>query len=179
MEFLKRPLAITDTETTGLDAQIHEIIEIGLIVVEQPKLRVIDKFEVKVKPILIKTAVKKALAVNGYNEKDWRKAWDLKEAIEIYSEKTKNAIFVAQNAFSDWSFINEAFKKTQVEDLMDYHRIDLFTLGWSKAPKLPGLTKFSLASMCKYFDIEPEPLPHRAINGAKKALAVLKRLLQV
>jgi len=176
MDYLKRPLAITDTETSGLDAQIHEIIEIGLIVVDQRTFKILDKLDIKIKPAHIKTAVKKALEVNGYNEKDWRKAWNLKEAMEIYSEKTKNAIFTAQNAYSDWAFINEAFKSTSVEDLMDYHRLDLFSIGWAKKDQFPGLTKFSLSSMCKYFRIEEEPKPHRAINGAKKELEVLKRL---
>lgn len=179
MDYLKFPLAITDIETTGLDPQLHEIIEIGLLVVDQKTLKVLDKFEVKIKPTHIKTAVKKALEVNGYNEKDWRKAWSLEEAMAIYGEKTKGAIFTAQNAYSDWSFIYEAFKITKTEDLMDYHRIDLFTLGWSKAKQLPGLAKFSLSSMCKYFGIEPEPKIHRAMNGAKKVLEVLRKLQQL
>lgn len=176
MEFLKRPLAITDLEYTGLDWQIHEIIEIGLIVVRQGTLKIIDKFEAKIKPLHVKTASKKALEKNGYNEKDWRKAWDLKDAMEIYAQKTKDAIVVAQNAYSDWSFLAEAFKKTGVEDLTDYHRIDLFTVGWTKKDRLPGLEKFSLSSMCKYFGIEPEPMPHRAMNGARKAFGILKKL---
>lgn len=174
-DFLKRPLAITDVETTGLDAQLHEIIEIGLIVVSQPNLKVLDEFEVKVKPVSIKTAVKKALEVNGYNEKEWRRAWDLREAIEIYSDKTRNAVFLAQNVYHDWSFINEAFKRTGVEDYMDYHRLDLFTIGWSKAEKF-GLTKFSLASMCRQLGIAPESAPHRAMNGVRKNLEVLRKL---
>jgi len=179
IEYLKRPLAITDVETTGLDAQLHEIIEIGLIVVEQDTLKIIDKLDVKVKPVHIKTAVKKALEVNGYNEKEWARAWDLKEAMEIYAEKTEKAIFLAQNAYSDWAFINEAFKKTGVEDGMDFHRLDLFSIGWSRKEKFPGLAKLSLSSMCRYFEIEPEPMPHRAGNGVRKNLDVLKKLMSV
>lgn len=175
LEYLKRPLAVTDLEMTGLDAQLHEIIEIGLIVINQSTFKIIDKFEVKVKPTHIKTAQKKALEKNGYNEKDWRKAWELKDAVEIYAEKTRDAIFVSQNAYADWSFMAEAFKLTGVEDLTDYHRLDLFSVGWSKAEEF-DLTKFSLTSMCKSLGIEPEPLPHRAMNGAKKALEVLRKL---
>jgi DNA polymerase III alpha subunit (gram-positive type) len=178
MDYLKRPLAITDTETTGLDAQIHEIIEIGLIVVDQQSFKILDKLDVKMKPVHIKTAVKKALEVNGYNEKDWRKAWGLKEAMEIYAEKTKDAIFTAQNTYSDWAFINEAFESTGVEDPMDYHRLDLFSIGWARKEKFPGLEKLSLSSMCRYFNIEVEPKPHRAMNGAKKELEVLKHLMK-
>ncbi len=192
MEFLKRPLAITDVETTGFEAGIHEIIEIGLILADQQTLKIKDEWSVKVKPQKIKTAAEAALKVAGYNKLDWLEAVGLKEAMEIYSKKTKNAIFVAQNSFFDWSFLSEAFKQTGVEDHTDYHRVDLFTIGWfalsqaerftlgqpngSRVKELPKLKEFTLKSMCKYFNIEPEPLPHRAPNGAKKAYEVLKKL---
>lgn len=190
MDFLKRPLAITDIETTGFDAQIHEIIELGLVLVDQKSLKVLDEFEVKIKPQHIKTASEKALKVNGYNKLDWLEAVDLKEAMKIYSKKTNpvrsrisngagNAIFLAHNSFFDWSFITEAFKSTGVEDYTDYHRLDLFSIAWSRnrIKQLKGLTKFNLSEMCKYFGIEPESMPHRAINGARKELEVLKKLL--
>lgn len=176
MEFLKRPLAITDVETTGLDYQLHEIIEIGLIVADQKTLKVLDEWSVKIKPQKIKTAAEPALKVAGYNKLDWLKAVTLKEAMEIYSQKTKNAIFVAQNSFFDWAFLSEAFKHTGVEDHIDYHRVDLFTIGWFKSRELHGLKKFTLKEMCQYFNIEPEPWPHRALNGTHKALEVLRKL---
>jgi hypothetical protein len=62
---------------------------------------------------------------------------------------------------------------------MDYHRIDLFSLGWSKSPKLPSLNYFSLVSLCRHFQIELEPEPHRAVNGAKKLLEVMKKLREI
>ncbi len=179
MEFLKRPLAITDVETSGFDAPIHEILEIGLIVVDQKNLKILDEWTVKVKPRRIRTAAEKALKVCGYNKIDWLKAVDLKDAMKVYSKKTKNAIFLAHNSFFDWSFITEAFKQTGVEDYTDYHRLDLFSIAWglSRNKKLKGLAKFNLSELCKYFDIEPESSPHRALNGAYKALEVLKKLL--
>ncbi|MEK9174448.1 MAG: 3'-5' exonuclease, partial [Patescibacteria group bacterium] len=157
MDFLRRPLAITDIETTGFDADIHEIIEIGLILVDQQTLKTKDEWSVKVKPRRLRTAAEKALKVAGYNKLDWLKAISLKEVMEIYSKKTKNAIFVAQNSFFDWSFLSQAFKETGVEDHIDYHRVDLFTMGWARAGKLKGLKKFTLKEMCEYFNIEPEP----------------------
>lgn len=179
MEFLKRPLAITDVETTGLDYQLHEIIEIGLIVADQKTLKVLDEWSVKIKPRKIKTAAEPALKVAGYNKLDWLKAVSLKEAMEVYSKKTKNAIFLAQNSFFDWAFLSQAFKETGVEDHTDYHRVDLFTIGWSKSRELGGLKKFTLKEMCRYFNIEPEPTPHRALNGARKALEILRKLREV
>ncbi|MBI4118904.1 MAG: 3'-5' exonuclease [Parcubacteria group bacterium] len=179
MEFTKRPLAITDVETTGLDYQLHEIIEIGLILADQKTLKVLDEWSVKVKPRKIKTAAEAALKVAGYNKLDWLGAITLKEAMEAYSKKTKNAIFVAQNSFFDWSFLSEAFKSTGIEDHTDYHRVDLFTIGWFNSSKLKGLKKFTLKEMCRYFGLEPEPLPHRAPNGAHKAYEVLQKLRSI
>ncbi|MEK7609165.1 MAG: 3'-5' exonuclease [Patescibacteria group bacterium] len=179
MEFLKRPLAITDVETTGLDYQLHEIIEIGLVVADQKTLKVLDEWSAKIKPRKIKTAAEPALKVAGYNKLDWLEAVSLKEAMEVYSKKTRNAIFVAQNSFFDWSFLNEAFKQVGVEDHTDYHRVDLFTISWSRSREFHGLKKFTLKEMCRYFNIEPEPMPHRALNGARKVYEVLKKLQEV
>lgn len=176
MEFLRRPLAITDVETTGLDHELHEIIEIGLVVADQKSLKVLDEWSVKIKPRKIKTAAEPALKVAGYNKLDWLKAVSLREAMEVYSKKTKNAVFVAQNSFFDWAFLSQAFKETGVEDHIDYHRVDLFTVGWSRSRELHGLKKFTLKEMCRHFNIEPEPTPHRALNGARKALEVLRKL---
>ena len=177
MDFLKRPLAITDVEMTGLDFRIHEIVEIGLIVVDQKTFKIIDEWNAKVKPRHIKTGAPSAIKFCGYNKLDWVNAISLKEAMEIYSKKTKNAIFLAQNSFFDWAFISEAFKDTGVEDHTDYHRIDLFSIGWSKSKELKGIKSYSLSDMCKYFGIPEEPKPHRAVNGAKKAYEVLKKLM--
>jgi len=179
MEFLQRPLAITDVETTGLDFKIHEIIELGLLVVNQKTLEVVDEFETKIKPANIETAEPKALQLNGYNEQDWVNALDLGYVMGVYSKKTREAIFLAHNVTFDWSFIFEAFRKTNAANLMDYHRVDLFTCAWAKASRLPGLKKFNLDELCKYFGIPPEPVPHRAINGVRNELKVLKKLLEI
>ena len=177
MDFSKRHIAITDVETTGLDFHIHEIVEIGLIVVDQKTFKIIDEWNVKVKPSHIKTGAASAIKFCGYNKLGWANAMDLKEAMKIYSKKTKDAIFLAQNSFFDWAFISEAFKDTGVEDHTDYHRVDLFSIGWSKANDFPKLKEFSLSGMCRYFEIPEEPMPHRAVNGAKKAYEVLRKLM--
>lgn len=95
--------------------------------------------------------------------------------MEIYSQKTADAVFVSHNVFFDYSFIDAAFKRTGVEDLTDYHRLDLFSLAWAKTPVLK-LETFTLDAVCRALDIPPESLPHRAIAGARTLLAVLKRL---
>jgi DNA polymerase-3 subunit epsilon len=176
MKFTDRPIAITDVETSGLDASLHEILEIGLVVVNQKTLKIIDSYSVKVRPTHIASGAKKALAVCDYNERDWRNAVDLDVAMRVYADKTRNAVFCAHNVYFDWSFIARAFQTTGIEDYMDYHRIDLFTTAWTRLRGEPA-EKFNLAVLCKRLGVPPEPLPHRAINGARTAHRVLKKLL--
>lgn len=176
--FFKRPLAITDLEMTGLDSDIHEIIEIGLVVVDQDALEVLDTLSVKIKPEHIETATPEALAVNGYKPEDWQDAISLKDAMEQYSQKTQNAVFAGWNITFDWAFMEKAFKKTGIKQTMDYHRIDILSFAWGKLRKR-GLDQVRLSSICRYFGIEEEPKQHRAINGAIKAHEVLKKLAEL
>ena len=176
MKILERPIAITDVETTGLDPTIQEIVEIGLVVVNQQTLEMLDTLDVKVRPEHLETADKRALELNGYNEADWQNALTLQAAMSLYSDKTKDAIFCAHNVTFDWSFILEAFKKTYVKNQMDYHRVGLFTMAWMRL-RNSGLEKFNMNEVAKYLGIAEEPMPHRAINGAMTAYEIYKRLV--
>jgi DNA polymerase III epsilon subunit-like protein len=171
-----RSIAITDIEATGLDPKSHEIIEIGLLVIDQQSFQVIDTLNVKIKPERIETASQESLAVNGYKESDWQEAITLNEAMRLYSDKTKEAVFCAHNITFDWSFINEAFCQTSVANQMDYHRLDLLTMAWTTLAN-EGVRFFNLNKLASYLSISEEPAPHRAINGARTAYEVFKKLV--
>jgi len=174
MKASERKIAMTDLETSGDVFGVHEILEIGLVVFDQNTLEIIDTLNIKTKPLNIGNAVPAALEKNGYNEKDWQDALSLKEAIQEYADKTKDAIFCAYNATFDWGFMNDAFRKTGVEDTMDYHRLDLLSIVWTKS--LKDKEKWSLKTACEMFDIPPESEVHRAINGAMTAYELFKKL---
>lgn len=178
MKFLSRPLAITDIETTGLDALLHEIVELAVLIVDQKTLNITDKYQIKVKPINIQNANRQALKVCGYTAREWRSAVSLEVAMQVYAEKTKDAIVVAHNVFFEWSFLAEAFKRTGVEDHTDYHRADIFSIAWARAKRLPGVDEFTLEAIARSLGIPRESRPHRAMNGALLKLAVLKGLLK-
>ncbi|OGG36717.1 hypothetical protein A2110_00055 [Candidatus Jorgensenbacteria bacterium GWA1_54_12] len=174
MDFRERPLAVVDIETSGDDELKHEILEIGLLVVQQKDFEVIDSGNWLIKPYHIENAVPAALSRNGYNDHDWRDAKELSEVMPMFSEKTTNAIFTSFNVSFDWSFIKNAFRVTGAPNLMDYHRLDILTLAWAMGGD--GLEHFNLKAVCEFFGIEPEPDPHRAINGAETALNILRKL---
>lgn len=173
MRFADRSLAITDIETTGLDASVHEILELAVLIVDQKTLRVRDQYHARVKPLHIKTAAKRALEVVGYTPTAWKSAIPLEEAMQVYAKKAVDSICVSYNIYLCYSFLDAGFKAAGVEDPTDYHRLDIFSLAWSRLGPGPA----NLDSICRRLDIIPEPKPRRAMDGALKQLEVLRALL--
>ena len=173
--FFKRLIAVTDLEMTGLNPDTHEIIEVGLVLADHETWEIADTLDLKVKPEHPETADPSALKVNGYRAEDWQDAVPLKEALEQYASKTKGAIFCAHNIAFDWAFLDKAFRKTGVKHEMDYHQIDVPSIAWAKL-RHTGIGMIRLSALCRYFGIPEEPPQHRAINGARVAYEVLKRL---
>lgn len=176
MSFLDKPLAIVDIETTGDDEIRHEILEIGLLLVEQKTLSVITSANWLIKPHHIETAIPAALTKNGYNESDWKDALELSEVMPVFSEMTNGAVFTAFNVCFDLAFIKQAFRTKGVPNLMDYHYFDVLTLAWAMCGD--KLERLNLRAVSELLNVPPEPEPHRAINGANTALEVLKKLKQ-
>lgn len=178
MEKPKRKIAMTDLETSGDVPLVHEILEIGLVVFDPETFEVVDRWETKVKPEHIETAVQAAIDYNGYREGDWQDAMSLGDAIKIYGEKTKDCVFCAYNVSFDWGFINEAFFKAGIENPMstraNHDRLDLLSIAWERG--LKNQKSWSLKSACELFGIEPEPEPHNALNGAETSYKLFKKL---
>ncbi len=148
---LRRNLAFIDVETTGLDADIHEIIELGAVIVAQngvekgmPSFTVLSEIDLKIKPDHILNADRVALRVNGYDEAGWVFAHTLAQAMKELSVKAKDAIMVAHNVPFDLSFIEKAFKKTGIKNTMHYHKLDTISIAFAKLHTNEDVDKFSL-----------------------------------
>lgn len=179
----QEPLAFIDLETTGLSTSRHEIIEIGCIIADQiggtegpPRVEKREEFEIRVRPRHIETADAEALAINGYTEERWHDAIDLKEALEILSEKTKDCVLVGQNITFDWMFLAKAFEEEGVDCLMDYHRLDTLGIAFAKLYDKPEIQSFSLRSLAEYFGVEQKNA-HRALDDIRVTFEVYKKLL--
>lgn len=181
----KRNLAFIDLETTGLDAEKHEIIEIGCIVARQIQcegrgceLEIIDELDLKVKPEHIETSDPESLKINGYHEMDWMFAVSLEQAMKVLSEKTEGAILVAQNVSFDWLFLEKAFVKTGVPNKMDFHRLDLISMAYAKLYHNPQIQRFSLRAMCEYFGIKNDRA-HSAMADIRAEFEIYKKLIEL
>ncbi len=181
----KRNLAFIDLETTGLDADKHEIIEIGCIIARQVErdgrgndLEVIEEFDLKVKPEHIETSDPESLKINGYHEMDWMFAVSLEQAMKMLAEKTDGAMLVAQNVAFDWLFLEKAFAKTGIENKMDFHRIDILSMAYGKLYHDDRAQRFSLRALCEYFDIKNDRA-HSALADIRAEYEVYKKLIEL
>jgi DNA polymerase III epsilon subunit-like protein len=170
-------LAFIDIEATGLNVIKHEIIEIGCVITT-PKLKVIEKFELKIKPENIENADLVALKINHYNEADWRLGSSLLSAMKIFSQKTKDCIMIGQNISFDSAFLEYAFFKTKLKNNMHYHKLDTISIAWAKLHKKPSITHFSLRELCKHFGVENEH-PHSALSDAYATYELYKKLMKL
>ncbi|MFA4975542.1 MAG: 3'-5' exonuclease [Candidatus Paceibacterota bacterium] len=173
----KHNLAFIDIETTGLDVIKHEIIEIGCVITTS-KLKVIEKFELKIKPKKIKNAEPISLKITHYNKVDWKSAFTIEEAMKILSEKAKDCIMVGQNVSFDSGFLGYSFAKLKIKNNMHYHKLDTISIAWAKLNKKKNITHFSLREMCKHFGVENKN-PHSALSDAYATYELYKKLMEL
>jgi DNA polymerase-3 subunit epsilon len=176
-----KKLAFLDIETTGFNVETQEIIEIGVVIMDQKDGvlgNMVEEFELKIKPEKLENADAQALAINGYNEMEWMFAMTLEQAMKVFAEKTKDCVFVAHNAAFDYSFIAKAFATTQVENKMFYAKIDTISFAFAKLHKLADSPRLSLGSLCDYFGIE-NSRAHTALADTRATVDVYRKLLEL
>jgi DNA polymerase III epsilon subunit-like protein len=176
-------LAFIDTETTGTDPNLHEIIELAVIIARQverpgkgPKLEIVEECEWKIKMEHPERAEEQALRVNGYNEVDWMFAVDRKKAMEEFAKKTQSCTFVSHNLVFDYQFIMKAFDETGVENRMHYAKIDTISLAFGRLYDAPQADKFSLRALCELLKVE-NTKAHTALADTRALVQVYKKLM--
>lgn len=178
-------LVFVDTETTGLDPKIHELIEIGFVRVrqiwaenEQPKFEVVEEWSKKIKPEHIEVADPISLKINGYTVTGWQGAFKLEEVMREFSEKTNEGIMVAHNVSFDAGFIDMAYSKCKIRNTMHYHRLDTVSMAFAKLHNTPDVTRYSLGELCKNFGIIHEDA-HSALSDARACYELFKKLIYI
>lgn len=174
-----------DLETSGLSELFHDVLEIGLII-EDGAGREVAEYSSFIQRgalhILQERANAQALKINGItlNEEFIQISKPVKEIqhdlIALFQKfrlTKENAVFVANNPQFDMTFLGQIVPKdTQAAHKWPYRSLDLHTLAYAKLGKL-GMSKDKVA---EFVGLEPEPHPHRAINGTRHLRDVIKRL---
>lgn len=178
----KHRLAFIDVETTGLNPDRHELIQIGIVLADQiwnghkVELKHIDEIELKIKPERIADADPQALRVNGYTPAEWIFAYSLPEAMKIFADKTKDCIFVAHNACFDYLFIDKALHVTNTENLMHFYKIDTLSVAYARLGARGDIEKYSLSALCDIFGIKNSNA-HTALADAHATYELFPKLI--
>jgi ATP-dependent DNA helicase DinG len=174
----EKNLAFIDLETTGLSLK-SEILEIGLVLVSQPDFKIIEEWDIKVKPQHLETADKEALLISGYNDKDWKNAVDIKSALNQFLMKVKDALIIGHNVNWDLMWLRKAIEDNGFEEKFARRSLDTISIAYAKLYKIePEIKYFSLSNLAKYFGIE-ETDKHRALADAKTTYEIFKKLMEL
>lgn len=153
-----RPYVILDIETTGLDENKDEIIEIGALKISGNKVEefnYLTRINKKVPEIITD--------LTGIRDKDLdNKGIDLKEALINLKEFIGNYGIVGYNINFDLAFINKYSEKLDI-DVFGNKRYDL--LQFIKKDNI-FLSNFKLENVLKEYDIDQKVM-HRALEDCK------------
>lgn len=177
INFRDRKLVFIDIETTGLNPDIHEITEIGCLVVNGRTFEVERKYEEKVKPTRIETASRDALKSYGYTEEGWKGAKPLKEVLQKIAEIATDGLVAGWNVSFDWWFLDKGFRKHKIEPQFDYHRIDVMSIAYSRLYRKRKVTQLGLRKVAPYFGIKL-PERHGAMVDIRATYEVFKKLME-
>ena len=175
-------LAFIDFETTGLGFD-SEIIEMAVITVNHQNLEVLEEWSVKIKPNYLDRADPDSLAINGYNDVEWTDALEIKPALQMFLQKTSDKVIVGQNLCFDWLWLHRSlFENGMLASMkfesgkLYYQSLDTVSLAYSKLRNVPGIEKFSLDELTKYFGIS-RLRAHRALDDARATYEPFVKLL--
>lgn len=172
----ERRLLFTDLETTGDVHGYHEIIEMGAVLAA-PDLTTIEEYSVRVVPAHPERMSGRASECNQIDVYDNTDTIPLPEALRHYNALGREAIFVSHASTFDWGFLERAYQEHRIDPALHYHRLDTLSMAWMTFGPA-GIRGFSLDAIARHLGLEPEGMPHRAINGARKLKEVYEAMLE-
>ncbi|KYO65771.1 PolC-type DNA polymerase III [Thermovenabulum gondwanense] len=151
-----------DIETTGLSMDSDEIIEIGAVKIY--KGEIIDTFHTFIKP---KKSIPSSISsLTGITNAMVENAPSLNEALDLFKDFIKDAVFVAHNAEFDSGFLRRDFYKLGIP----FKNSVIDTVAFS-AMVLDDIKNHKLDTVAKYLNIKLKN-HHRATDDAN-ALALI------
>jgi len=175
----QRNLAFVDTETTGLDDERHEIIDVAVILTDPSGVNVKERFSTRIMPRRLADAEPEALKINQFSDALWLAGplMTHQAAAEAVYRITNNAILVGQNVGFDIGFLRRLITlelKTPVA--WHYHSVDTASLGWPlfSSGRAPGL---SLGKLCAAAGV-PYTNAHTALGDAESCRQLYLKLMR-
>lgn len=172
---LPSQFVVFDLETTGLNCEADEIIEIGAIKVDKENLIInksTDELKAKSFQVLIKPAKripKKITEITNITQKMIDDSGEsLGEAISQFLEFIGDVPLVTFNSNFDMPFLKKAVKKVN-SDMKLKNKVSCALKMARRA--WPGLNSYKLSSLSTLMGLDTSD-SHRALGDTKRALAV-------
>jgi DNA polymerase III epsilon subunit-like protein len=171
--------AFLDCEFGGLDPELHDITEIGVVVADY---RLVEgrSGEWKVRPRPERVSAE-AAAIFGYDEAVWAEAPGIRQVLTELTELLPQGCKVVpagQNVRMDVTFLERAFRKCDLPNPFDYHVIDLATLfyAWSLVAG-ETVSALSLRQAATTAGLLDGSVPHRAMADARLTLETFRHYI--
>jgi len=168
-------IAFIDTETTGLVAGRHEVIEVAIITEHEDGT--IERWESKVAPQRIEDAHPRALEINGYTPAAWKGAPDASEVASAVAKRLKGAVVCGHNVNFDIGFLTTMLSDAGINQELSHRGvIDTITLAHEHL-KPTGLRSVSLVNCRRWLGWSEEGA-HTALADAEAARRLYHALYQ-
>ncbi len=181
-------ILVVDVETTGTQAHLHGIVEIGAVWLSGPcegsefMVRCLPRAGARINP--------EAIAINGCDWLESRDVFSEADAIDCFLDWVKvetPVVLAGMNPYFDLQFLRAAFdysweQQPHLKPKFPFpHRtLDLHSLAVSYAlargVQIPE-KGFYTDAILELLGLPPEPKPHRAIQGARAEAEALRILL--
>lgn len=177
-----------DTETNGLNSQVHKIVELAYKIVDLANGETKEEYQTMIaQPIEAwEKSDQESLRVNGFTWEEVEKgrtprhvSQHIIDSFSRWGIRRKKAVFICQNPSFDRVFFSQLIDSDTQELLSwPYHWLDLASMYWAlsmeKAKKqegpLPWETGFSKDLIASQYKLPVETKPHRAMNGVSHLL---------
>lgn len=180
-----------DLETTGLDPTRHRVVDIALKAYNLQSGKLLGSYETIVQQNIEiwKQADPESLAINGFTFEHAQTGQleslvsnEIKQFLQTLNLKRGKAVFIGQNSSFDRAFFAQLIPVYDQEQLRwPYHWLDLASMYWALNPPTDEEISLSKNTIAAHYNIPPEPLPHKAMNGVDHLIhcynAVLNREL--
>ena len=180
-------LASIDVETTGTDPRIHEVIQVGIVILGKDFEPTGQTFNYQIKPEHPERAEKSASAVHGLNLDDGLESSKVADLLtewvaSLDLNNGRKLIPLAHNHLFEYGFLTAWLGKSLYGQLFGYLPRDgmILALSMNDQALLEGkpalFESVSLPSLCKHFGIVNEKA-HDALADSYAEAKVYKALL--
>jgi len=184
-----------DTETNGLNAFKHRVLEIAFKIVDLKTGELKESYQTIVQQpeSIWKGSDPSSLKVNGFTYEKLLKgkradivATEMTNILQRNQIKRGQAVFICQNPSFDRVFFSQLIDPDIQENLnWPYYWLDLASMYWAESirkgkqdPKqYPWVTGFSKDRIAAVYHLPAEDHPHQAMNGVDHLLLCYEKVI--